>query len=110
MKISFKETEAFDRGEFKGNVYVQKHDGKGFNALLVDCVTGHYKTGLKNATRAYFVLEGSGTFTINDQTLTAERYDLFLIQHGDKYSYDGTMKLFEFNVPGTDASNEEKLG
>ena len=110
MKISLKETEAFDGGEFKGNLYVQKKDGKGFNALLVDCLTGHYKTLLKDATRVYFVFEGSGTFTINDKEMPVEQYDLFLIRSGDTYSYKGTMKLFEFNVPATDEGNEEKLG
>ncbi len=109
MKISLKETEAFDRGEFKGNLYVQKKDNKGFNALLVDCLTGHYKTRLSGAVRMYLVLEGSGMFIINGDSTEAEQYDLVIIESGDEYSYQGTMKLFEFNVPATDASNEEKL-
>ncbi|MBI5456686.1 hypothetical protein HY969_03005 [Candidatus Kaiserbacteria bacterium] len=110
MKISLKETEAFDRGEFKGNLYVQKKDNKGFNALLVECLTGHYKTKLTGAVRVYFVLEGSGIFIINGDSAEAEQYDLFIIESGDEYSYTGAMKLFEFNVPATDTSNEEKLG
>ncbi|TSC86226.1 MAG: hypothetical protein G01um10148_732 [Parcubacteria group bacterium Gr01-1014_8] len=109
MKISLKETEAFDRGEFKGNLYTQKKDNKGFNALLVDCLTGHYKTRLKGAARVYFVLEGSGMFTINGGSTEVEQYDLIILESGDEYSYKGSMKLFEFNVPATDASNEEKL-
>src|SRR3989344_7812239 len=99
MKIALKDTRAFDRGEFKGNVYVEKADNRGFNALLVDCLTGHYKTRLKGAVRGYLVLEGGGTFTINDKEIPAQQHDLFLIQDGDVYDYKGKMRLFEFNVP-----------
>ena len=109
MKISLKDTTVFDLTDFKASFYVQKSDEKGFNALLVDCVTGHYKTRLTGSVRAYFVCEGSGTVTINDEEMPVEQYDFFLIESGDTYSYKGAMKLFEFNVPGTDAANEEKL-
>lgn len=109
MKISLKDTKVFDLKDFKAGFYLQKSDGRGFNALLVDCLTGHYKTRLTGAVRVYFVLEGSGIFIINGNSAGAEQYDLFIIESGDEYSYTGTMKLFEFNVPATDASNEEKL-
>ena len=109
MKISLSETAFFDRGDFTGNVYVAKDEGKGFNALLVDCLKGHYKTKLKNATRVYLVLQGKGTFMINGETKEAQVHDLFLISDGDTYEYAGAMKLFEFNVPGTDSANEEKI-
>lgn len=109
MKISLKDTKFFDREEFTGNLYVEKADGKGFNALIVDCITGHYKTKLTGAVRVYLVIEGLGTFTINDEAMSAEPFDLFVIESGDTYDYKGKMRLFEFNVPATDSSNEEKL-
>ncbi|HEY4513324.1 MAG TPA: AraC family ligand binding domain-containing protein [Candidatus Paceibacterota bacterium] len=109
MKISLNQTNFFDRTDFNGNVYVKAEDGKGFSALLVNCITSHYKTKLKNATRTYLVIEGAGTFTINDKTETANPGDMFIISDGDIYEYYGQMKLFEFNVPGTNSSNEEKL-
>ncbi len=109
MKISLKDTRVIDVKDFVAKFYVEKKDNKGFNSLLVDCLTGHYKTLLKDARRMYLVLEGSGTFTINGDTTEAEQYDFFILESGDEYLYKGTMKLFEFNVPATDASNEEKL-
>src|SRR3989344_2938270 len=109
MKISLTQTEFFDRGEFSGNLYVAKNQKEAFNALLVHCVTGHHKTKLTGAARMYLVLEGEGTFTINDRTETAAKNDLFIIGDGDVYEYEGKMELFEFNVPATDSSNEEKL-
>ena len=109
MKTSRKDARHFDREGFSGDIYVGKEDQKGFNALLVDCVTRHYKTKLTGAIRMYLVLEGSGTFTINDKKEIVERFDFFVISSGDVYEYEGKMKLFEFNVPATDSSNEEKL-
>jgi hypothetical protein len=109
MKIALNQTTFFDRGDFIGKVYIEGKDGKGFNALLVECLTRHYKTRLKNAARAYLIVEGSGTFTINNKKETAEPFDLFVISDGDEYEYEGKMKLFEFNVPATESSNEENL-
>lgn len=109
MKIPLSQARFFDRQAFTGNVYIGKEHGKGFNALLVDCLTRHYKTRLKGSVRAYLVLGGSGSFTINGMKEAALPYDFFLISDGDEYEYEGSLKLFEFNVPATDSSNEEKL-
>jgi hypothetical protein len=109
MKISFSETTFFDREAFNGNLYVEKKDSKGFSALIVHCLTRHYKTKLKAATRMYLVLGGEGTFTINDEVQSAQKDDLFIISEGDIYEYEGEMKLFEFNIPATDRDNEERF-
>jgi hypothetical protein len=40
MKISLKDSAFFDRVDFNGNVYVDKKDARGFNALLVSlCIS-----------------------------------------------------------------------
>ncbi len=109
MKISLDQTDVHDLGDFKASFYVKKEDGRGFNALLVDCVTRHYKTRLIGSTRGYLILDGVGTFTINGDVQQAKQHDLFLIGSGDEYRYEGKMRLFEFNVPATDAVNEERL-
>jgi hypothetical protein len=109
MKVPLSQTKFFDREAFNGNLFVEKKDNKGFSALIVHCLTRHYKTKLKAATRMYLVLDGKGTFTINDEVQSAEKDDMFIISDGDIYEYEGEMKLFEFNIPGTDRDNEERL-
>jgi mannose-6-phosphate isomerase-like protein (cupin superfamily) len=109
MKISLRDTETFDVGDFKGALYLDKKDNEDFNVLLIDCVTRHFKMRLVGARRTYFVLEGSGTFAINDERIDVEPFDLVLIKDGDVFEYDGAMKLFEFNIPATDDANEERL-
>jgi gentisate 1,2-dioxygenase len=64
---------------------------------------------LRGAVRAYLIVEGGGTFTINGKKEYAERYDLFVVSDGDVYEYEDEMKLFEFNIPAPDSENEEKL-
>jgi mannose-6-phosphate isomerase-like protein (cupin superfamily) len=109
MKVPLSDTEVHDRGDFKAHFYVTKDDSKGFSALLVECVRRHYKTRLSRASRAYVVVEGSGTFTVNGKKESAQQYDFFFVGEGDVYEYEGKIKLLEFNFPATDASNEEKL-
>jgi len=107
MKISLSQTEVHDKKDFIAKFYVTKSKNPNFNALLVECITGHYKTKLKNATRIYFIIEGHGTFTINGLTEKAEMHDCFIITANEIYSYEGKMKLIEVNVPATDKENEE---
>lgn len=109
MKISLKDTKFFDRNTFTGQRYVETKEGRGFNAILVTSIVGHEKVRLTGATRMYFIIEGTGTFTINGVEQSAEPNDFFLIESDDVYEYKGAMKMFHFNVPGTDSSNEEKL-
>ena len=62
-----------------------------------------------DATRSYLVLEGSGTFTLNGESSEVKQGDLFVIPDGGEYEYEGEMKLFEFNVPGTTSENSITL-
>ena len=109
MKIPLKDAKTYDMKDFIARFLVEKKDGRGFNALIVDVLTRHYKTKLMGASRQYLVMEGAGMFIINDEEMSAEPGDFFIIESGSTYSYSGKMRLFEFNVPATDKSNEERL-
>ena len=98
MKISQKDGKAFEREGFAGNFYLENMD-EGFNAIFVDCFTGHPAKKIEGMTRCYFVIDGSGTFTINGEVMPAESHDFFIIKSGETYEYTGAMHLFEFNVP-----------
>lgn len=104
-KISFSETERFDREGFSGNNYVKPEDGLGYSALAVDVHGAHPLKQMVGATRTYYVREGTGTFTLDGVTQDVKEGDLMIIPDGGKYEYQGNMKLFEFNVPGTTSAN-----
>src|SRR5690348_11059615 len=109
MKISISQTKVHDKKDFVAKFYIEKNQNQNFNVLLVDSLKGHYKTRLKNATRLYFVIGGSGKFIVDGKSDLAEKDDLFIISAGETYEYFGEMRLLEINVPATDSSNEEKI-
>lgn len=108
-KIPFAETQHFDREGFSGDVYVKPEDGFGYSALNVDVHGSHLLTKMVDATRSYYVREGTGTFTLDGVASEVKEGDLFVIPNGGIYEYQGEMKLLEFNVPGTTSANAIKL-
>lgn len=109
FKISLNKLGSVDKGEFSVQYYVTKADDLPFSALMVDVKGRHYLTKMKDASRIYLVVEGSGSFILDGEETKAEKGDLFMIKDGHKYEYTGSMKLFEINIPGTDASNQINL-
>ena len=92
------DTYHFDAGGFQGDVYIGDDDKKGFNALRVSVTGEHPTKTLSDTTRVYLVISGQGTFTINDETEEVTVDNLYIIEPGSSYSYQGEMELFEFNV------------
>ncbi|KKW10519.1 MAG: hypothetical protein UY49_C0020G0013 [Microgenomates group bacterium GW2011_GWC1_49_7] len=108
-RIRLGEAVHFERDGFSGNIFVGTDQGSGYNALLVDVHGRHYRTGIKGATRNYLVVEGKGTFTLDGEVYQVQKDDLYVIPDGHDYEYEGEMKLFEFNIPGTTRANETNL-
>jgi len=67
-----------DKAIFKASFYLAKKDGKDSIALLVECVHAALQSqALQGATRVYLVLEGRGSFTINDKKKKTLRRMMF---------------------------------
>lgn len=102
-KVPFKSTvddaERFERPGFKGFPQVTAEQGLGFTALTIWVDGEHPRKRIVEGVRSYYVTEGEGTFTINDETHDVNEGDLFVITEGGEYSYQGFMTLFEVNVP-----------
>jgi mannose-6-phosphate isomerase-like protein (cupin superfamily) len=103
-KISLDETNFFDADGFSGQEYVTREMQAGFNALLVTVAGRHTRKRMIDTTRAYFVVEGTGTFILDEDSHQVEKGDLFIIAPGHEYEYSGTMKLFEFNISPDNSS------
>lgn len=56
---------------------------------------------MQEAKRVYLVISGEGLFTVDDVVHQAVKDDLYIIEPGSKYKYEGEMELFEFNVSPT---------
>lgn len=109
-RISLGQTDHFDHEGFSGDIYVPKNARRGFIALKVSVHGRHArKRILEGNTRAYFVAEGQGTFTINSKSYAISPGDLYVIPAGGEYEYEGQMTLFEFNVSPDNSFGDEKL-
>lgn len=109
-KISLKQTDAFEREGFSGNLYVTKSAELGFTALQVEVHGSHSpKRMLDGTTRTYYVVGGEGAFTLNGETHSASKGDYFVIPPGGTYDYSGEMTLLETNISPDNSFADEKL-
>src|SRR5580698_7300571 len=98
-RIRLDETDGFSREGFDGHVYVPSEAGVGFNVLSVDVHGNHpRKRMVGDTTRTYYVIDGTGSFTIGDSSTEVQAGDLFVIPPEGEYEYSGQMRLLEVNV------------
>ena len=97
--MRIKDTEHFDREGFSGDVYMVDKEPTDFGALRVTAHGHHKRKKVTDGIRVYFVIDGHGTFTIDDTTYDVYKDDLYVIKPGSEYEYEGTMNLFEINIP-----------
>lgn len=77
---------------------ISHNEGDPYNALLVKVSGRHSKRRVVHGIRNYFVISGTGTFTIDGEELIIKEGDLLVIHPDESYSYEGFMWLFEFNI------------
>jgi mannose-6-phosphate isomerase-like protein (cupin superfamily) len=109
-RIQLSEATDFEREGFDGHVYVPSEAGIGFNVLSVDVHGSHpRKRMLGDTTRTYYVIDGTGSFTLGDTTTEVQAGDLFVIPPEGEYEYNGQMRLLEVNVSPSNGFQDEKL-
>jgi mannose-6-phosphate isomerase-like protein (cupin superfamily) len=69
-----------------------------FNFLRIDVDGRHATRKVLAGIRNYYVVSGSGCFTVETEACEVIAGDLITIQPGEVYSYQGKMELVEFNV------------
>ena len=108
--MRLEETEHFDTEGFSGDVYVPNEAQKGFTALRVVVHGKHPLKRMIDTTRTYFVIKGSGTFTLNGTSQEVKAGDLYIVEPGSQYEYEGEMELFEVNISPENSFKDERLG
>ena len=98
-KLPLADATFFEREGFTGKVYISSEKKKGYTVLLITVEGKHPKKEMKAGTiRNYFVIGGTGTFIVNNITHKVSPQDLFVIEPGDQYEYEGTMTLLDTNI------------
>lgn len=99
IHLTLSDAEHFNREGFSGDIFIPKEAKMGFTALRVEVYGKHpRKEILKGNTRSYYVVDGEGTFTLNEESRVVGAGDLIVIPPDNEYEYRGIMTLFEFNV------------
>jgi mannose-6-phosphate isomerase-like protein (cupin superfamily) len=110
-KISpFRNGGDFERPGFDGQILVDGSENRGFSSLIVQVHGEHPpKRMLEDTTRTYFVLEGSGSFTLDGVRQAVGKGELVVIEPGGEYQYEGDMSLLETNISATNIFKDLKL-
>lgn len=108
--ISDNQTTRFTRDGFDGKIYVDEQEAAGFTVLKIAVHGKHpLKQMLGDTSRTYFVMNGTGTFVIDEREQNVGEGDCIVIYAGSKYEYSGKMTLLEFNVSPSNSFEDEKL-
>lgn len=80
------------------------------NVVYVEVKEGHFQEFLDpEATFIYYIIEGRGTFFLNDEPVEAEATDLIVIPPNTRIHYFGTMKMVETVTPAFNAEREQHV-
>jgi mannose-6-phosphate isomerase-like protein (cupin superfamily) len=112
MKIrSETNTQWFNRPTFRGVIYIDKVEEKGFTIFKIYIDGKHPKKRiLEGNIRTYYIISGTGYFTINDTLSSVKSGDLITLEPGDVYEYEGDeMRLLETNISPDNSFGDEKL-
>jgi mannose-6-phosphate isomerase-like protein (cupin superfamily) len=84
LKIKVFPKDGTDKTEF---IYVESETGHGGAVIQKECDF------------VYYIIEGTGYFTVNDAREDCEAGDLVVIPAGTKYDYTGKMKIVASSTP-----------
>ncbi len=79
------------------------------NPLLIE-INGDYGTiKCLKEDRIYFIIEGNGTFVINNKETIVSKEDLIFISKNTPYNIIGKMKFFMVHSPEFNSANDIHL-
>ncbi|MDY6769467.1 MAG: cupin domain-containing protein [Candidatus Nanohaloarchaea archaeon] len=99
---------AFDQDGLTG--YQFPTDNDDFEVYYVDVEQGHDTVIVsQEITHAYYVLDGTGTFTIDGAKHAVEESDFVEVPPGVEYTYSGQMQLLLIMAPPWFEGNEKVI-
>jgi len=113
MKHTLNNAKKFEWPGLKGWAYNSQEDFANASAAYFEVTGSHGKVKSTKSDRVYFVVEGSGEFTINDEIIPVEKSDVIIVPKNTHYNYkatNGTLKLYLVHTPAFDPESDVKLG
>lgn len=112
MKFTLKNAKQFGWDGLKGYAYNDSQDFTNASGAYFEVTASHGKVKTIKSDRVYYVLEGSGEFTIAGKTILVKATDMVIVPKNTEYDYKTTsdiMKLFLVHIPAYDPDTEVKL-
>ena len=96
----------FDRGDVKGFSFNTKEQFSRMSSAWFECRGKHSEMKSINSDRMYFILQGNGKFTVNNQSVTVKQKEVIIIPKNTPYSYEGKFTSFLVHSPAFDRKQE----
>jgi len=85
-------------------------NAKDFNFVYESTEEGHFEEFYSDvSTYTWFVIEGSGTFVVNDEKIKVTAKDVFSVPPKNKIHYFGKMKMVLITTPPFNEKNEHHV-
>ncbi len=109
MKFKLKNAQPFESEGIRGLSYNTKEEFSSASAAYIEVNGRKEKTRNTISDKIFYVVEGSGNFMINGETVPVKASDVIIVPKMTPYYYWGTMTLFLVDTPAFDPTAEEKL-
>lgn len=92
------------------NLKIYKADIPAMNIVTVETDTGHFQEfKMRTIDFHYLILDGFGTFVLDDEKVEVTKGDLLIIKAGTRIHYFGQLKMVLVSVPAFRADDEEHV-
>jgi mannose-6-phosphate isomerase-like protein (cupin superfamily) len=109
MKFTKDSAKKFKFKGIEGYEYISKEDFPEMSCAYITVTGTHGKIKNVKSNRVYFVIDGKGEFTVNDEKVKVRTGDVVVIPKGTPYDYSGHMKLLLVDSPAFDPGADVKL-
>jgi len=100
---------SFEKGGIKGTNFDTKSLSNKAKFAIIETENGHETSREKECTLFYFVLEGKGSFEIEDKVEECQKGDLVIEPKNSVFKYAGKMKMLLVTIPWWYPEQEETL-
>jgi mannose-6-phosphate isomerase-like protein (cupin superfamily) len=109
MKFRKEDGTVFSQGGTQAIAYTVKEDFAAADLSLLMVNGRHGRAKSLACDRFFFIIEGQGTFTIDQQVFEVSGEDLIVVPRETAFDYEGIMKVIEFGTPAFDEAYEVNL-
>jgi mannose-6-phosphate isomerase-like protein (cupin superfamily) len=105
-----KDAKTFEKHGVKMSIYNQKEDCPQAAVVYQETKQGHTEEFIHNKSAfIYYILEGQGTYYIDDKPYHAEATDVIMVPPGKKIYFNGNLKQLCITAPAWEEEYEQHV-